>query len=205
MITKLKRKVIIIAGSSGVGKGSIIKKLLSESDFFELSVSMTTRKMRPGEIEGGHYYFRNQEEFRRGIKKGLFIEYVSPDNSQTREYYGTLWSEIKRINSLNKFCILDLDLKGLCDVKEKYIDQCLSFYIHTSFNNRNRWLIGRDKNVTNPEDLNTRLERGKAQDNLALSETFQKWIDFTVENEEGQLDKTYQFVREKIFSSIEQK
>ena len=93
MAKKNQRKLIIFTGPSGVGKGTIEKALFENKDLkLKLSVSVTTRRPREGEIDGVHYYFVSQETFDACLADNKLIEYsLHFDN-----YYGTLYSEIAR-------------------------------------------------------------------------------------------------------------
>ncbi len=92
-------KPLVMAGPSGVGKGTLIKLLTDRyPDLFDFSVSCTTRKPRPGEVHGKHYYFVNMDEYRSKKDQGEFVE----SNEVHGNYYGTLRSEIERIRASGK-------------------------------------------------------------------------------------------------------
>ena len=75
----------VVSGFSGVGKGTLMKALLEKYDNYALSISMTTRKPREGEVDGVHYFFVEKEEFERTIAENGFIEYAQ----YVENYYGT--------------------------------------------------------------------------------------------------------------------
>ena len=77
--------LMVISGFSGAGKGTLVKKLLSEYDNYALSISMTTRGPREGEQDGREYFFRTREQFEENIAKNGFIEYAQ----YCGNYYGT--------------------------------------------------------------------------------------------------------------------
>ena len=77
--------LVVISGFSGAGKGTVIKKLLSESDEYCLSVSMTTRNPRPGEVDGRDYFFVTREKFEQTIAENGLIEHAE----FVGNYYGT--------------------------------------------------------------------------------------------------------------------
>ena len=90
---KNQKKLIILTGPSGVGKGTVVKELLSKEKKFWLSISATTREPREGEKEGENYYFLKQEKFKEMIEQNLFLEwaqfcllYTSPS---PRDRYGS--------------------------------------------------------------------------------------------------------------------
>ena len=80
-----KGLLTVVSGFSGAGKGTLMKALLSKYDNYALSVSMTTRNPRPGEVDGKDYFFISKEQFEKNIEDGKLIEYAKyVDN-----YYGT--------------------------------------------------------------------------------------------------------------------
>ncbi len=201
---KLNKGIIAIGGPSGAGKSSIIRRLIKNfPNLFELSVSMTTRSKRPDEVHGIHYFFVTEQEFRIADLNRKFLERVDTESSQTGKYYATLLSEIERIDSSNKFIILDVDLEGIFSVKERYFHQSLSFYVYNNLTERNRLLVERQKGtITDVADLNTRLNRGEIQDNLAFkSDKYKSVIDHFVENHEGKIEETYKKILREIFKS----
>ena len=77
--------LVVVSGFSGAGKGAVMKALLDKYENYALSVSVTTRKPRPGETEGKEYFFRTREEFEKLIKEDALIEYAE----YVENYYGT--------------------------------------------------------------------------------------------------------------------
>ena len=105
---------LVVAGCSGVGKGTLIHKLMaSEPEAFGFSVSHTTRAPRPGEVEGVDYHFEDVEEMKRDIDAGLFIEHACVHGN----YYGTSKKGVERVAAAGKVCILDIDIQGVQSVK----------------------------------------------------------------------------------------
>lgn len=88
---------VIISGPSGVGKGTIIEKLLKTfPNTFGFSVSHTTRGPRPGEVDGTHYHFVSKPDFEEAVERGEFVEYAKVHTN----YYGTSFQAIERVKSL---------------------------------------------------------------------------------------------------------
>ena len=117
-------KTLVIAGPSGVGKGTLIRKLRDKlPDKFSLSVSYTTRKPRPGEEHGVHYFFVSEAEFKSKIGANDFIEYCEVHGN----FYGTCKSEVKRIGELKQVCILEIDVQGAKKVVEAEVDSHFLF------------------------------------------------------------------------------
>ncbi len=120
----MKRKgiLIIISGFSGAGKGTIVKKLLL-SNLFSLSISATTRGARNGEVEGEHYYFIDRDEFEIMIKEDQLIEWAT----YCDHYYGTPKKYVEERLKTGEDVILEIEMQGALQVKEKFPDSLLVF------------------------------------------------------------------------------
>ena len=112
----LKRQgtMFIFAAPSGGGKSSVIKKVLSALDDIQLSVSVTTRQPREGEVEGKDYYFISEEHFKKLIKNQMLYEYVDSDFGPK---YGTPKEPVEKLLEQGKDVILDLDYPGVQSLK----------------------------------------------------------------------------------------
>lgn len=121
-------KVVIISAPSGTGKSTIIKRLMAECPELNLhfSVSATSRPPRGTEQHGVEYYFFSPEEFRKHIDAGDFLEW---EMVYTDRYYGTLKSEVERIDTLGGHVIFDVDCVGGLNIKKVYAEQALSLFI----------------------------------------------------------------------------
>jgi guanylate kinase len=106
-------KVFVITGPSGVGKGTLIEKLLERIPELELSVSATTREPRPGETEGRDYHFLKPEEFERRVQSQDFLEHA--DYSGNR--YGTLREEVERRRDQGRSVVLEIEVQGARQVR----------------------------------------------------------------------------------------
>lgn len=108
--------ILVVSGPSGTGKDTIVNEILQhhlpEETF--LSVSMTTRKPREGEIEGVHYYFVDTDEFQRRIEIGDMLEYAMYGSN----YYGTPIAPIKKMTAEGKVVILIIEVQGASKIKE---------------------------------------------------------------------------------------
>jgi len=111
---RVEPSALVIVGPSGVGKGTLINKLLAgREDSFGFSCSHTTRKPREGEEDGVHYHFTTKEEFEAGIERGEFLEYARVHDN----IYGTSLEAVKAVSSSGKCCILDIDVQGARQVR----------------------------------------------------------------------------------------
>lgn len=102
--------LILICGPAGSGKSVLIKHLEERYPHIVKAVSCTTRKMRPGEVEGEVYYFVDEATFKKKIEDGAFLEWVEQDGGR---YYGTLRSEILTPLSKGKLVLREVELKGV--------------------------------------------------------------------------------------------
>ncbi|EDO06566.1 putative guanylate kinase [Babesia bovis T2Bo] len=119
---------LVIVGPSGVGKTTLYKMLLEEfQGFFELSVSCTTRKIRPHEIDGVNYYFITEEKFNQMKDEEAFLECATYVGNQ----YGTPCSEITRIQSKGKVPLLEIEVCGFQKIKSLGIP-LYSVFVSTS-------------------------------------------------------------------------
>eukprot|EP00914_Ancora_sagittata_P014847 GHVO01029183.1.p1 GENE.GHVO01029183.1~~GHVO01029183.1.p1 ORF type:complete len:206 (+),score=28.76 GHVO01029183.1:71-688(+) len=112
---KTKRWLLVVVGPSGVGKGTLIERLLKEyPGKFSFSVSHTSREPRAGEKEGQHYYFVSREKFTEGIKDGQFLEHAEVHGN----YYGTSIAEVERLMEHDQTPLLEIDMTGAQLVRE---------------------------------------------------------------------------------------
>ena len=118
--------LVVLSGPSGVGKGTVRKALFQMPEQnFVYSVSMTTRKKRPGEVDGVDYYFVSKEEFEKRIAEGKFLEYAE----FVGNYYGTPLDKVEEQLSLGKEVILEIEVDGALQVRDKVKDAVLIFLV----------------------------------------------------------------------------
>jgi guanylate kinase len=116
-------KVFVITGPSGVGKGTLIERLLERVPELELSVSATTRVPRTGEEDGRDYHFLTPEEFDRRVDGGDFLEHA--DYSGNR--YGTLREEVERRLAEGRSVVLEIEVQGARQVRASMPEAVLIF------------------------------------------------------------------------------
>ncbi len=120
--------LIILSGFAGSGKGTIIKELMKKYDNYALSVSATTRAPREGEVEGVHYFFKTEDEFKKMIEKGELLEYAN----YVGNYYGTPREYVKQQLAAGKDVILEIETEGALNIKREYPDAVLVFVMPPS-------------------------------------------------------------------------
>ncbi len=119
-----KGLLLVLSGPSGVGKGTVKSAIVENKVFpFEYSVSMTTRKPRPGEVNGKDYYFVTQERFEQAINQGELLEY----NQYVNNFYGTPLTPVKKMLNEGKDVLLEIDVNGAQKVREKMPDGVFIF------------------------------------------------------------------------------
>ncbi|MCT6904270.1 MAG: guanylate kinase, partial [Lactobacillus sp.] len=119
-----KGLLLVLSGPSGVGKGTVKSAIVENKVFpFEYSVSMTTRKPRPGEVNGKDYYFVTQERFEQAINQGELLEY----NQYVNNFYGTPLAPVKKMLNEGKDVLLEIDVNGAQKVREKMPDGVFIF------------------------------------------------------------------------------
>ncbi len=152
-----KGKIFVIAGPSGVGKGTLLTKYLAKHPEVKLSVSATTRKPRPGEVHGKNYYFLEKEEFLNLIQKDQLIEYAQfADN-----YYGTLFSTVEEAANNGENIALEIEVQGALQIKEKIKDAILIFILPPSYDELKARLTGRQTET--PEAIEKRLKTSRRE------------------------------------------
>ena len=146
-MVKQKGIYIILSSPSGAGKTSLAKKLLKKNKNFELSVSYTTRKKRPKEINKKDYHFISKNEFNTLKKRSFFIEWAKVFNN----YYGTSLEKTKKINKLGRDILFDIDWQGSRKIKKKLTNGVISIFIlHPSKKELTRRL---NKRAQDPKDV----------------------------------------------------
>jgi len=180
IVTMNKGKVLILSGPSGVGKGTVVNKLLETVDNVTLSISATTRKPRTGEIDGVHYFYISREDFEDKIKNDQLLEY----NLYNGNYYGTLKSYVESLQAEGKHVILEIDVNGGRQIKEKTPDAITVFMTAPSDEEIERRL--RNRNTETEEAILKRLEIAKKERQQAADYDFFVCND-TIESAVNQL------------------
>lgn len=117
--------ILVLSGPSGAGKSSLLKRVIGEIGECYFSISTTTRHIRDGEIDGVHYHFVNEEEFKKDIEAELFLEYAYVHGN----YYGTSIKPVKEALKAGKLVIFDIDVQGNATIINRLGDITTSVFI----------------------------------------------------------------------------
>ena len=150
-----KGLLIVISGPSGVGKGTVLKKVFEKDDNLVYSVSCTTRPPRSGETDGIEYHFISKERFLDNIEKNKMLEYaVYCDN-----YYGTSAEYVETLRNAGKDVVLEIEVQGALQIKDKCPESVMIFIAPPSIKELESRLAGRG---TETEDVvNLRIARAR--------------------------------------------
>ena len=147
----------VVSGFSGAGKGTLMRRLLSEYDSYALSVSAATRQPREGEADGREYFFKTNEEFEQMIRDGELLEYAK----YVDHYYGTPRSYVMKNLEAGKDVLLEIEIQGAMNIRKAFPEALLIFVTPPSAEELRNRLIGRGT-----EDIGTieaRLSRASEE------------------------------------------
>lgn len=153
----MNKKLYVISGSSGVGKGTVLKGFLTKNPNFMLSISCTTRKPRNGEVDGVNYFFITRDEFQKCIDNNKFLEWAEFAGN----FYGTKKKFINQCLEEGKDIILEIDTKGALQVKKQMPEAVLIFICPPSYEALENRLRGR--HTEDEETIQKRLNEAKAE------------------------------------------
>ncbi|MDE6529727.1 MAG: guanylate kinase [Lachnospiraceae bacterium] len=145
--------LVVLSGFAGTGKGSVVHGLMEQYEQYALSVSMTTRKPRPGEEEGVSYFFVDRERFEEEIKNDGLIEYASYCDN----YYGTPKKYVQQQLKEGRDVILEIEIQGALKIKEQFPTALLLFIVPPSAAELKRRLVSRGTET--PEVIEKRMRR----------------------------------------------
>ena len=163
-----KGKTFIICGPSGVGKGTVVARLMASDPTLYFSVSATTRTPRPGEIDGKHYHFLTQEQFDQWVSEDMFLEHAEFVGNR----YGTPRQYIDKAMDQGRDVILDIEIQGAEQVHQKRPEAVRIFIAPPSWDELERRLIGRG--TEDMDKVRSRLQRGK--DEFLVAKDFDYFV-----------------------------
>ena len=131
--------LLVISGFSGAGKGTVVNRLREKYDEYALSISMTSRKPRPTDVEGETYFFVTREKFEKTIAENGLLEYAE----YCGNYYGTPRAFVEEQLNAGKNVILEIEIQGATNIKKAFPESLLIFITPPSAAELERRLKGR--------------------------------------------------------------
>ncbi len=183
-----KGKLIVLTGPSGVGKGTLLKSLIARHPQLYLSVSMTTRQPRLGEVEGRDYYFTTVAKFQQMIAAGQFLEWAE----YAGNFYGTPKQPVLEAIEQGKTVVLEIELQGARQIANNFPEALRIFILPPSIATLEQRIRARD--LDDPAAIAKRLERAK-QELAAVSE-----FDWQIVNDD--LGEALQKIETAIFTPM---
>ena len=181
-----KGLLIVLPGPSGVGKGTVRKEIFDDpTTSYKYSISMTTRQMREGEVNGVDYFFKTKEEFEALIQEDQFIEYAE----YVGNYYGTPVQYVKDTMAEGHDVFLEIEVEGAKQVRKKFPDALFIFLAPPSLDHLKERLIGRGTETD--EKIQSRVNEARKEVEMM------NLYDYVVVNDEVHLAK------ERIQSIVE--
>lgn len=171
---KEKGILFILSGPSGVGKGTVRKKLFEEETDLQYSISMTTRDRRPGEVDGVDYFYKTKEEFEQLIKDGQLLEYAQYVNN----YYGTPRNYVEETLDKGQDVFLEIEVQGALQVKENFPEGVFIFLFPPSLDELKNRIVSRG--TESQELVLNRLK--EARNEIEMMDAY----DYVVVNDEVQ-------------------
>ena len=188
-----KGKVIIFSAPSGSGKSTIINWLMQHSELhLAFSISCTSRAPRGTERHGVEYFFLSPEEFRQRIANNEFLEYEEVYHDR---FYGTLKSQVEKQLEAGQNVVLDIDVKGACNIKEYYQDEALALFIQPPSIEALRQRL-EDRGTDAPEVIEQRIARAEFE--LSYAPKFDRVVvnDVLQQAQQQALDIISAFIHE---------
>ena len=175
-----KGKLIVVSGSSGVGKGTVLKEVFAHRSDIFFSVSFTTRECRPGETEGISYHYISQAEFLDRIERGEFLEWVEYAGA----FYGTSMTVISEQLEQGRDVLLEIEVQGAAKVRARMPEAVSLFIAPPSFEELSRRLHGRG---TDSEEVIQRRLATARKEAKELEHYDYIVINDTIENAVGEI------------------
>ncbi len=173
-----KGLLIVLSGPSGVGKGTVRKRIFDDpTTSYKYSISMTTREMRVGEVDGVDYFFKTRDEFEKLIEDDAFIEYAE----YVGNYYGTPVQYVRDTMNAGHDVFLEIEVEGAKQVRKKFPDALFIFLAPPSLDHLRERLVGRG--TESEEKIQSRVNEARKEVEMM------NLYDYVVVNDEVDLAK----------------
>jgi guanylate kinase len=172
--------LVVVSGPAGVGKGTVVSSARKKNKNIAYSVSATSRKPRPGEIDGTNYYFVTRERFKEMIRKQELVEWVE----YCGNFYGTPRAYVEEQLKKGRIVLLEIEVKGASNIKKQY-PECVSIFIAPpDLDELNKRITNRG---TEPPDVIEERMRRAEKEMEHISEYDYVVINDTVDNSSDRL------------------
>ena len=170
--------LFILSGPSGVGKGTVRKRLFEEQTDLQYSISMTTRNMRPGEVEGVDYFYRSKEEFEQMITNSELLEYAKYVNN----YYGTPRAFVEETLAKGKDVFLEIEVQGALQVKNNFPQGVFIFLFPPSLDELKNRIVSRGTEteelvINRLKEARNEIEMMHAYDYVVVNDDVDQAVD----------------------------
>lgn len=145
----------VLSGPSGAGKGTVLRKVLEQLNNLAVSVSVTTRAPREGEIDGIHYCFKSKEEFQAMVENDEFLEYVN----KFKNRYGTPKAQVEKLIANGTDVVLEIETNGASKVRKVFPKACLIFITPSSYSELSKRLDCRGSETEETKALRLKIAR----------------------------------------------
>lgn len=176
--------LVIVSGSSGVGKGTILKKLVADNDNIKFAISATTREPREGEVDGVDYFFKTEDEFKEMIDKGELVEWVN----YCGNFYGKSKKYIEEMSKKGYDLVVEVEVEGAKNIKRVYPDSVSVFIMPPSFEELEERL--KNRGTETKESIQRRLQRARDEQKEMAN------YDYRIVNNE--VDNVIEFITDII-------
>ena len=171
-------RVIVLSAPSGAGKSSLARALAEAEPSVRLSVSHTTRRARPGEVDGVDYHFVTEREFEAMVHAGAFLEHARVFD----RCYGTSWEAVRSVLSRGHDVVLDIDWQGARQVRDAFAGTVSAFILPPSVDALRSRLVGRGQDSTETierrmRDARSELEHYDEFDHVVVNHDFDRALD----------------------------
>ena len=161
---KEQGKLVVISSPSGCGKSTVIRAILEHDTQCAYSISATTRAPRKGEVQGQHYFFMEETEFRQKIEDHAFIEWAEVHGN----LYGTLWEQVDALLAQGRTVLLDIDVQGGLAIRKLRPEVILIFLLPPSL----KVLESRLRNRKTDTEIVIEKRLKKAADEMAVADSY---------------------------------